>query len=182
MPYDLFEHRHRFSVWAAVRAAQRGFTTGDNLRDALQSTDIVSFVREHATDQIDADGFAVRHCEWCGRITEFLIDAGVQNVSFGRAAKLVAVYLKSMVVVGPHAGTTLAQVAHPPIDRLLLQALSRLDDVPTKARRVFRTTNWTDLDRVGYYALVDQIRASVPDVSPFWHLEKHWKVTQEADS
>jgi len=40
MPYDLAEHRHRFAVWAAARAAQRGFTTVKNLRAALQAADI----------------------------------------------------------------------------------------------------------------------------------------------
>jgi len=182
MPYDLFEHRHRFSVWAAARATQRGFTTVDNLRDALQSTDIAHFVRKHVTDRIDANGFAIRHGKWCDNIVEFLLDAGIQNVSFGRAAKLVAVYLKSMVVVGPYANSSLAQVAHPPIDRLLLQALSRLEDLPREARRIFRTTNWTDLKREEYYALIERIRVSVPDLNPFWHLERYWTVTQYANS
>jgi hypothetical protein len=42
--YDVFEHRHRFAVWAAARAAQRGFVTVEKLRDALEATDIVAFV------------------------------------------------------------------------------------------------------------------------------------------
>ena len=40
MSYDLSEHRHRFAIWAAARASQRGFTTVENLRNALESTDI----------------------------------------------------------------------------------------------------------------------------------------------
>jgi hypothetical protein len=40
----VFEHRHRFAVWAAARAAQRGFVTVEKLRDALEATDIVAFV------------------------------------------------------------------------------------------------------------------------------------------
>lgn len=180
MSYDLFEHRHRFSVWAAARAAQRAFTTVDNLRDALQSTDIARFARDHATDFIDGAAFSNRHRTWCERISEYLFDAGVQNVSFGRAAKLVAVYLKSMIVIGPHANTALADVAHPPVDRLLLQALSRLESVPQEVRRTFRTTNWTELDDARYYELIDLIQTSVPNVRPFWHIEEHWLPTQGA--
>ncbi len=85
MPYNLSEHRHRFSVWAAARAAQRGFTTIDNLRDALELTDIRTFLEGRVAEPISSEQFM-----------DGLTEAGVQNVSFGRAAKLVAVYLKSM--------------------------------------------------------------------------------------
>jgi hypothetical protein len=185
MPYDLFEHRHRFSVWAAARAAQRGFTTVDNLRHALELTDIRKFIEANVEEAINADQFAERHGKWCDDIVSDLKESGVQNVTFGRAAKLVAVYLKAMVVVGPHADTALARVAHPPIDRLLLQKLSGLEGVPDDVRRIFRTTNWTDLDRCGYDGLVDRIRQHVLNgdgKKPFWHLEQHWNVTQTDDS
>lgn len=183
MPYDLSEHRHRFSVWAAARAAQRGFTTIDNLRDALELTDIRTFLEGRVAEPISSEQFAERHGTWCTLIMDGLIEAGVQNVSFGRAAKLVAVYLKSMVVIGPHVDTELARVAHPPIDRFILQNLSRLESVPADVRAIFRSTNWTELNQVQYYDLVNLIRRHVlnGDVDAFWHLEQHWNVTQFDD-
>lgn len=177
MNYDIFRHRHNFSVWAAARATQRGFTTVDKLRDALQNSGLVEFVRDNASFEIDAATFATRHAEWCNKIIEILKVSGVANVTFGRAAKLVAVYIKSMVVVGPHAQTSLARVAHPPIDWILLRNLSRLEKLPRDAKRVFRTTNWTDLDRDGYYALIRLIQDSMPGLDPFWRLEEYWTVT-----
>jgi hypothetical protein len=47
MPYDLVEHRHRFSVWAAARAAQRGLKGGriEVLRDALEQSGVVEFAK-----------------------------------------------------------------------------------------------------------------------------------------
>src|SRR6267143_943914 len=55
--YDLSEHRHRFAVWAAARASQRGFTTVDRLRAALEATDILRILESPATLQLDAAGF-----------------------------------------------------------------------------------------------------------------------------
>jgi hypothetical protein len=180
-PYDLYRHRHNFSVWAAARAAQRRLTTVDNLRAALEHSDVVRFIRDHGGDEINADAFAAKHRIWCDSIVEYLTRAGVQNVKFGRAAKLVAVYIKSMVVIGPLAGSSLARVAHPPIDRILLQNLSRIQISDASVRTKFRTTNWTDLDCHQYYALIEMIRKSFPDLGEFWRLEEHWTVTQASD-
>jgi hypothetical protein len=181
VPYDLYRHRHNFSVWAAARAAQRRFTTVDNLRAALECSEIVSFVRDYGGIEIDADTFATKHRVWCDSIVDHLVRAGVQNVTFGRAAKLVAVYLKSMVVMGPLADSSLARVAHPPIDRILLQNLSRDQILDASVRTEFRATNWTSLDRLRYYALIEMIRKSFPNLDEFWRLEEYWTVTQGTD-
>jgi hypothetical protein len=184
MSYDLFEHRHRFAIWAAARAAQRRLGASvDTLREALEKTGIKDFVRDQVTVQISAEEFAIQHRKWCESIVEFLTNAGVREVYFGRAAKLVGIYLKSMIVIGPHADTMLARVAHPPIDRLLLQELARHSDVPIDARRVFRTANWTTLDQAKYEDLVGLIRSVLPEkVNPFWQLEQYWPVTEESDT
>ncbi len=173
--YDIFRHRHNFSVWAAARATQRRFTTAtvDKLRDALQNSGLVEFVRDHVSSEIDATTFSKRHAEWCNKIIEALEDSGVKDVTFGRAAKLVAVYIKSMVVVGPYSETILARVAHPPIDRIILQNLSRLENMPPDTRKTFRTTKWTSLTHNEYSDLIRLIKDSVPNLDPFWRLEEH---------
>jgi hypothetical protein len=181
MPYDLFEHRHRFSVWAAARATQRGFTSVEKLRDALQSTDIKAFTKDQAHEEITEQEFLKLHRIWCDDILEYLRSAGVLDPRFGRAAKLVAVYLKAMIVVGPHTDPPLARVAHPPIDRILLRGLANSADVPADAQDIFRTTNWTSLQANEYYALIRQIKDSVPHIVPFWRLERYWTVTQDPE-
>ena len=181
MKYGPFEHRHKFAVWAAARATQRGFTSVEKLRDALQSTDIKAFVRDQANDEISEPDFLKRHRIWCDAILERLRCAGVLDPRFGRAAKLVAVYLKTMIVVGPHMDSTLARVAHPPIDRILLKGLAKCPNVPSAARDKFRTTNWTCLQGDEYYRLIRQIKDSVPDIIPFWRLERYWTVTQDPE-
>src|SRR5437660_689092 len=107
MEYDLAEHRHRFAVWAAARAAQRGFTTVSNLRAAVEDCGVREFLRTCDPESIDAEAFEQHHRAWCGKIISRLSDAGVKNPTYGRAAKLIGVYLKSMVILGGGERTAL---------------------------------------------------------------------------
>jgi hypothetical protein len=102
MAYGLAEHRHRFAVWAAARAAQRGFTTVRNLRDALQATDIRAVLASPSTFEYSATQFDELHRQWCLSICASLADRGLskEKGTYGRAAKLVAVYLKAIVMMG----------------------------------------------------------------------------------
>jgi hypothetical protein len=97
--------------------------------------------------------------------------------TFGRAAKLVAVYLKATVVVGGDPETSLARVAHPPIDRILLQNLARAEELDSPHQRAWARTNWTQLSEDAYYELIVQLRACLKAGEPLWHLERYWTVT-----
>lgn len=55
--YEIFEHKHKFSVWAAARATQRGFTNVDNLKEALEDCGIVEFIKDPESFEIDEDEF-----------------------------------------------------------------------------------------------------------------------------
>jgi hypothetical protein len=177
MSYDLFEHRHRFAVWAGARAAQRGFATVEDLRDALESTDIRQFVGDNRSLEINAADFEVRHRNWCSSIAEYLSERGVPNATFGRAAKLVAVYFKSMIIVGPHAMSALAAIVHPPIDRILLQNLGTSREIRSIHKKVWLQVSWTTLDERAYYTLLSQLRTVLAPSDPWWLLERHWTVT-----
>ncbi|MEY4730369.1 MAG: hypothetical protein RL020_1527 [Pseudomonadota bacterium] len=177
MPYDHFEHRHRFAVWAGARAAQRGFTTVKNLRDALEATSIRKYLAQSESVEIDAKTFEDHHRKWCNEIVEFLLRRGLNGVTFGRAAKLVAVYLKAMVVVGEEARKSLAGVAHPPIDKLLLQNLASSHNFSSDYKSLWRSTAWTNLNEDDYYKLLATLRTVIPVTEPWWKLEQYWTVT-----
>ena len=177
MSYDLFERRHRFAVWAAARAAQRGFATVEDLRDALEATNLRQFVTDSSSLNIDAAAFEVQHRSWCRSIADNLSEKGVANATFGRAAKLVAVYLKSMIVLGPHAGSALATIVHPPIDRILLQNLGMSAETQSEHKKAWLTASWTLLDEASYYSLLSQLRTVLGRSDPWWLLERHWTVT-----
>ncbi len=181
MNYDLAEHRHRFAVWAAARAAQRGFTTVTNLRAALESTDIRKTLSLPTTLQCSASDFGNLHHRWCSAIQAFLIDRQIHNATYGRAAKLVAVYLKSTVVLGDAPNTPLAHHAHPPVDRILLHALAASDEIESPYKHAWAKINWTDLDASAYRELIAQLRAVVPAGAPFWSIERYWQPSDGVD-
>jgi hypothetical protein len=181
MPYDITEHRHRFAVWAAARAAQRGFTTVRNLRDALQATDIQEILSAPSTFDISAAQFDEFHRRWCSAICSNLIDRQISKVTHGRAAKLVAIYLKAIVVMGSGCNSSLAHHMHPPIDRILLQSLAASDRITSPHEAAWRSISWTQLDEAAYDRLIGQLRNAIPGDAPFWTIEEYWEPSDGED-
>lgn len=181
MPYDLFTHRHNFAVWAAARAAQRGFTGVQNLTAALEASGVQRFLPDAEYLNIGCKRFEELHKSWCAAIVASLTDRAVQNVTYGRAAKLLAVYLKSMVVTAGAAYTPIARCIHPPIDRRLLQALATDSRYEEQKRTAWRNTNWTQLNEEQYYELIKLLRETLPPEIPFWMLEEYWTASDEEE-
>jgi len=179
--YDLSEHRHRFAVWAAARASQRGFTTVENLRYALEATDIRSAISKPEFFKLRASEFEALHRRWCTAICSALDQREVRNVRYGRAAKLVAVYLKATVIMGGGADTPVGSSIHPPIDRTLLQKLAASARILSPHQTAWRKTRWTQLRESEYYTLIAQLREVVPRDSPFWMLEEYWNATEDEE-
>jgi len=171
--YDLFEHRHRFSVWAAARAAQRGWTSVDVLRDALEDCGVVQFVKDTVVPITDTQ-FSQFHRDWCNSIIR-----EVAGGTYGRAAKLIAVYLKSMIVLGREPQNALAAVVHPPIDSILLRNISDCPEIHSSEKAQWRKVKWTQLNEQKYFKLLDELRQTLSDGEPFWMLERFWTVTEE---
>lgn len=142
-PYCIVQHRHNFAIWAAARAAQRGFASTELLGQALNECGIQSFASDPqlGTDEKNQANaqelFDKMHSEWSEKIISFLEGKGVKNVTYGRAAKLVNIYLKCMLVL-PECFPYVTMVVHPPIDRILLQRLSKKADVLPGLQRKFK--------------------------------------------
>jgi hypothetical protein len=179
--YELDEHRHRFSVWAAARATQRGLCDVVTLREALEKCGVVAFLRSADLGAVGASEFDRRHREWCRSIVHFLKGRGLADASFGHAAKLLGMYLKSMVVLGSASETAFAHVAHPPIDGILLSAISSSPEIECGHRHAWAKIKWTQLDEAAYYRLVGELRSCVGANQPFWKLERFWTVTRTKD-
>jgi hypothetical protein len=179
MSYDHFEHRHRFAAWAGARAAQRAFTSVGNLRDALESTDIRAFLCDPLSLDVDAQSFDAHHRKWCNAIMIFLTNRGIAGATYGRAAKLIAIYLKAMVVIGADSQSKLAAIVHPPIDRVLLQNLAAAGQFNSALRTNWRKTAWTGLSESAYYELLATLRTVIHAPQPWWGLEQFWTVTND---
>ena len=173
MGYSEYSHRHNFSVWAAARAAQRGFTNVEMLRDALEQCGIDIYVK----NSCQKSDFDDNHRKWCNSICDYLNEKGVQNVTYGRAAKLVNVYLKSMVVLNNLSGEE-AEYIHPPIDRILLQKLAKKPGIEKSTKKTLKESNWTQLEEKAYIDLIAILKMINGD-QPFWMIEEYWTVTNE---
>jgi hypothetical protein len=178
MNYGLDQHKHNFSVWAAARAAQRGLRGGtvENLKDAIESCGLRAFLEDPASLDINKKDFRSYHQGWCRKIIARLAEKGISEASFGRAAKLVAVYIKSRIVIGKDATCPLAKIAHPPIDDVLLQNIARSEDIRSPHQSKWKSVRWTKLDEGQYYELVAQLSACLREDEPLWTLERYWTV------
>ncbi|MCP5299103.1 MAG: hypothetical protein H6954_05300 [Chromatiaceae bacterium] len=176
MTYTIEEHRHRFAVWTAARAVQRGFSKTANISAAVDVCGIRGFVESYDEQAYDPDAYDADHKSWCNCILDDLrtrADIDPELVRYGRAAKIVAVYLKTTFIVRDPLAK-LAHVAHPPIDRILLQEAAKKAPRRSALKQRLKEKNWTELVETEYFDLIEDLRSFLPKGAPFWHLEKFW--------
>jgi hypothetical protein len=173
--YDITEHIHRFAVWTAARAAQRGFTTTENIVKAINKTELSNLINDTKSAIYDFDNFH-RNC------AEQLIKSLQENydkngapllVSYGRVSKIIAIYIKTAVVLPNKGSCDLSKIAHPPIDRILLSKLSKLKNAD------FEFQNWTTLDENTYFDIIKKIRnfSKIQGLEGLWKIENYWRPT-----
>ena len=175
--YSLEEHSHRFAAWCAARAATRklrGATNGA-IRQALEASELPGLLAaDPASWPRTTDEFEALHARWCSQIVQALNEAGVDGATYGRAAKVVAIYLKTRVVCGGQASSDLGRLAHPPIDSILLKALAKEVGFSPAARKLWRETRWTQLDAAGYSEVIASLRSEGLDGDGFGRVERWW--------
>jgi hypothetical protein len=137
----------------------------------LESTAIEGFVEEPC----GKDAFDGRHRTWCNGICDHLASIGVEGATYGRAAKLVAVYLKSMVVL-PDLQSDVTGYIHPPVDRIMLQNIAQDPDVNREASQILRNASWTQFDEEEYFDIISILKKINGD-RPFWKVEEYWDIT-----
>ena len=162
--YSFAEHVHRFAVWTAARAVQRNFTKTEIIRKAIEQTELQNlFFRKDISSPEQFDKFHEKTCDKL--ITEFRKLRKV--ASYGRAAKIVAIYIKTAIIIPEKGKSKLSKIAHPPIDRILLQNLdSKYPELKLKSR------NWTTLNKVEYFKLIQKFREDFGVC--FWKIEINW--------
>lgn len=171
MRYTAHNHRHNFAVWAAARATQRGFTDVKTLKCALEVSGVESFARR----PIRLGQFNDQHRVWCMRIMNNIEQGTGKYTSYGRAAKLVNTYLKTMLVLRDPMSKA-AAVIHPPIDRILLRNIATQANIEESTKRYLRGINWTSLEEGSYFELICVLR-EINGNQPFWMIEEYWTVT-----
>ena len=177
MNYSHFQHRHNFAVWCAARAVQRKFAKTPVLKEALENSGVAEFVSQNEDKTISQKDFDKLHADWCDSILQTWKNKNVNGSSYGRAAKLIAVYIKSMTIVR-NGQSSLSEAAHPPIDRMILHNISKDKAITHPNRLKWKAVNWTELEKIEYLNLINDFR-KVFHGKPFWHLEQYWPITNE---
>lgn len=178
MPYTVNEHKHRFSAWAASRAASvKGcrFKVQDG-KTIIESAQLNLNLCDAGTLP-NPDEFDFRHREWRHSI---IIAAAALGYEFthGVAAKLLNVYLKAAYVCCLNGNTPNPRIdaIHPPIDSVLLDELYARNIGGMKTQwAVARNARWSNLSREQYEGLIFHIREVIPVGGGLWQIEEHWQ-------
>lgn len=125
--FTIEKHKHKFAVWTAGRAAS---VKGQRFSVEVAKHLIESINLKQYIDHPDAlpDNFDDVHHAWCKTICQ----KAEIKMNYGVAAKLINVYLKTILVCGGHHENEKVKKIHPPIDRILLMELAKKDDSPLK--------------------------------------------------
>ncbi|WP_439882174.1 hypothetical protein ACSX1A_03215 [Pontibacter sp. MBLB2868] len=170
-PYCYTLHAHRFAVWTAARAVNRDFAGTNLIQEAIEATGLPEKL-EQLVNQANLEPalYDKFHKDAVNAIVEHLsskLGADAHKASYGRAAKIVAIYIKTIFVI-PDPTSTISKLAHPPIDSILLKNLSK-EYKDLKVAHI----RWTKLDEADYFSLIDSLRKRL-ELENFWELEKYW--------
>jgi hypothetical protein len=173
MNYNINKYRKDFCVWAAFRAAQAGSSKakGKEFSSALEVCGLFEFLDAPESEECDEQQFNEWHKVWVSSIRNHIRSKYGKEISYGIAAKLVAVFIKGYFILAGKEGTRLAKVAHPPIDSFLLDGIDQ--DCGTKLSKKYR---WQKLDEDAYFKLVSELN-EIKGEGPFWYIERYWKLT-----
>jgi hypothetical protein len=166
-PYPLSEHIHRFASWTAACAVRRNFAGNEVIGSVIDTVKL----RTHFDANLSADSFDQAHRNLAHEMITNFRTAGVPTakVTYGRMAKIIAIYLKTAIVI-PEPECPLSKVAHPPVDRILLTNLHR-------KHKQYRLNqyNWTQLGEEAYFEVIESLR-KIAAGDPLWTLERYWEM------
>ncbi|GAB2562177.1 hypothetical protein [Spirosoma aerophilum] len=163
--YTFDQHRHNYAIWTAARAVQRDFTTTGKIKHAIDQSSLERFAQDES--EVTIEQFDALHQLWADRIISSLKADDVQTATYGRAAKIISIYLKTSVILCNRGQCNRSSIIHPPIDSILLKSLSALPGLTD-----LRSIRWTQLDKVGYWYLAERLRDHFGSFD--WRLENYW--------
>ena len=173
--YTIADHAHRFSAWAASRAASASPKCRFEVSRGVRALEECGF-DEHFTmddlpspNQIDAV-----HLVWRDRLikSKYLEE---KKPSHGVAAKLINAYLKGRFVCGGFHNDDRVKALHPPIDSILLKELHKRAKQESKnGWKKYINIGWSNFSSKEYEEVISLIRQT-SDRAPLWMIEKYWQ-------
>jgi hypothetical protein len=173
MTFTIQEYRLEYAVWAAYRAAQAGSAKakGPELSDALKKCGVVAYIDSYDGKEVDPDTYRKNHDKWCEETIKHLKNNFNKDITYGIAAKLVGIFIKSYFILAGNEKQPLSKVAHPPIDSFLLKGIDK-----EKGTKLEKEYKWQKLNKDQYYELLEKIRGNLEKDEEFWKIKKYWKL------
>lgn len=205
--YEIKHHKHILAVWAAGTAANNStkfrfsvefgkklLLLGSNINCENGFIEHIEEVRSLTTQE----SFDAWHHSTISamidseKVEQLVIEQNIasgknlnsENYSYGIAAKLLNVYLK-VYFLGEFSKKAFADYIHPPIDRLLLEQLQKLDrkrfSFIMEDFKGHKLTNgipaWTQLTFNQYEDIIRRVKSHIEEqnVIGLWKIEYAWK-------
>lgn len=178
MSYNIETHIHLYSVWAASTAARASklnrfdVETGQKI---LENSSIRKLILNPDELPQNQNEFDKKHNEWRNEIISFSSKFAKSKFTHGVAAKLINIYLKSIIICGGFHNHENSKFIHPPIDSILLRELAEND---FNGNRLFwksaQKVAWSNFDSNFYQLVINEIRNGLKG-APLWTIEKYWK-------
>jgi len=163
--YTFNQHRHNYAIWTAARAVQRNFTSTSKIKYAIEQTSLQEFAESDQPFSIKE--FETLHTIWAMKMQEAFQASEIKTCSYGRAAKIISIYLKTSVLLGNQGNCGRSEFIHPPIDGILLKNMSKNEGLAD-----LKAIRWTQLSQEDYWKLVERLRTHFNRFD--WRLEYYW--------
>lgn len=169
MNYNFQQHIHNYSVWTSARAVQRSFTKTVMIKHAIEESDLRCF--SESLDECNQTYFDEFHRKCAKQIIESF---GKNNIlcTYGRASKIIAIYLKTSIIIRHDDQNARSYYIHTPIDSILLKAIDKKFNL-----NEFKNIRWTTLDEASYWELIDKLKSKNLPIN--WTLEEYWSPSED---
>lgn len=176
--YSLEEHVHRYAVWTAARAASKSRLKNSEIEYLINASGLRADVEELRIFQELTETY---YRSWLRQKGEEIVtlvagknwsDFKTKQFKFGLAAKIISIYIKTTEVLPTKGLSLLAQIAHPPIDSILLKNINKTHKLKIK-------TNWSTFTWLDYEEMIERLFDIYPQ-PPYWMVESEWNSSQPA--
>lgn len=179
--YSIEKHKDMYARWCAAAAYGRGLADGGNSL-AFRLIEVSGLGQVAGPDDIgqDVDEWQMSFMK---KIDSEAVRLGIGDFSFGRAQKLVNIYLKAILVCGGHHHHPNVALLHPPLDYELFKGLRTFlwknRKSMSEARAAFLAAQksnprWTHFSEADYVTHIDAIKLLMAG-KPLYQVEEHWK-------
>lgn len=173
-PYGIYEHVHRFAAWAASRAAGRACFSVACGVFMIEQADLHQYLRNPDKLPKSSRWMDKKHKGWRESIQKAGRRIGLR-ITDGRAAKLINVYFKAGLVTIANRNNERIGALHPPIDSVLLEQLSRVDQDQGGFWNDMGQRRWTNFTSREYQCVINKIREKLGEERRLWMIEEYWQ-------